>query len=78
MNLLTRITTRDVLAVLIVGAALVFNGVSLLTGKPLDPTTVGLAGVVVGYYFRTPTNSESASTADDEPLAPPSFGGDTE
>jgi hypothetical protein len=75
MSILGGVTTRDILAVLIVGAALVFNGISLLTGKPLDPTTVGLAGVVVGYYFRTP---ETAIAVDkeskNEPLPEPFTG----
>lgn len=71
MSILSGITTRDVLAVLIVGAALVFNGISLITGKPLDPTTVGLAGVVVGYYFRSPTE-----VAKEAPLPEPYTGED--
>lgn len=74
MSIFSGITTRDVLAVLIVGAALVFNGISLITGKPLDPTTVGLAGVVVGYYFRSPTGDEK----EEEPLAEPFTGDDNE
>lgn len=74
MSFLSGVTTRDVLAVLIVGAALVFNGVSLITGKPLDPTTVGLAGVVVGYYFRSP--NEIVPPVSIEPLAAPATGED--
>ena len=75
MSILSGVTTRDILAVLIVGAALIFNGVSLVTGRALDPTTVGLAGVVVGYYFRTPETAVAVDKASTEDLPEP-FTGD--
>jgi len=49
---LSRVTTRDILAVLVVAAALLFNGISLVTGKGPDAATMTLAGAVVGYYFK--------------------------
>lgn len=67
----SRVTTRDVLAVLVVAAALIFNGISLITGKGPDASTMTLAGAVVGYYFNT---DRSKTTADDGPLADPDFG----
>lgn len=44
-------SVRAILALLIVGSTIVFNGIAMLTGNPTDPMTVGLAGMVVGYYF---------------------------
>jgi len=67
------ITTRDVLALAVVGASIVFNGVSLWFGKELDPTTIGFTGMVLGYYFRTP---EGAAAVNAEPLAAPVTGDD--
>lgn len=66
------ITTRDVIAVLVVGATLVFNGISLTTGRPVDATTIGLAGAIVGYYFRD--RKEAALERED--VSPPSLPGD--
>jgi hypothetical protein len=73
---LARIKTRDILAVMIVGAALIFNGISLATGRPLDPTSVGFAGIVVGYYFGRP--SASAGADDEEPLPEPVTGDESQ
>lgn len=68
------ITTKDVLAVLVVGATLIFNGISLVTGNPLDPTTVGLSGVIIGHYFRPSTEVVVARRED--PLPAPYTGKD--
>lgn len=48
----SRVTTRDVIAVMTVAAALLFNGISLVTGAGPDAATMTLAGAVVGYYFK--------------------------
>ena len=69
----SRITTRDVLAVLVVAAALIFNGISLVTGKGPDASTMTLAGAVVGYYFNT-DRTRSSAEEDEIPLADPDFG----
>lgn len=70
------IHTRDVLALMTVGAALVFNGISLSQGLPPDAATMTLAGAVVGYYFNPKQDGSSVVTpADvDEPLALPLYG----
>lgn len=68
----SRVTTRDVLAVITVAAALVYNGISLISGRPVDPSTMTLAGAVVGYYFRNPTGE--SKPVDDTPLPEPFLG----
>jgi hypothetical protein len=70
---LSRVTTRDVLAVLVVAAALVFNGISLITGKGPDASTMTLAGAVVGYYFNTDRKGQPIPD-EDELVAPPYTG----
>lgn len=70
---LGNITTRDVIAVLVVGATLFFNGISLWTGRPVDATTIGLAGAIVGYYFR---DRREAGAAQPEDVSPPSLPGE--
>lgn len=72
MNILERISTKDVIAVLVVAATLVFNGISLISGKPLDAATMALAGTVVGHYFRS---GESITNPKPEPLPEPYIGG---
>lgn len=74
MAVLDRVTTKDVIAVLVVGGCILFNGISLLTGRPVDAATIGLAGAVVGHYFRDPTNGVLGSQGREEPLAPPDLG----
>lgn len=69
---LSRISTRDVLAVLVVAAALLFNGISLITGKGPDASTMTLAGAVVGYYFKG--GGEAFREMRGEPLADPDLG----
>jgi hypothetical protein len=61
------VTTQDVLAIMVVGASLIFNGISLVTAKPLDAASLTLAAAVVGYYFKQGNLAE-------EPLAPPDLG----
>jgi hypothetical protein len=73
MNL-SRITTKDILAVMVVSATLVFNGISLTTGQPLDPTTIGFAGIIIGHYFRQ--DSVPFVAPIEEPLAPPAIADD--
>ena len=69
MSLIDRITTKDVLAVMVVGAALAFNGISMMTGKALDAGTIGMAGIIVGHYFGT-----KAAIAAEPPLPLPATG----
>ena len=69
----SRVTTRDVLAVLVVAAALIFNGISLITGKGPDASTMTLAGAVVGYYFNTDRKGTPTPDAE-ETVANPDFG----
>lgn len=69
-----RPTTKDVLAIMVVSATLVFNGISLTTGQPLDPTTIGFAGIIIGHYFRQDT--PLSSPVEEPPLAAPSVPGD--
>jgi len=71
------VTTRDVLAVLTVSAALLFNGISLVQGLPPDAATMTLAGAIVGYYFNPKQdNSVLVPQADDDDveLSPPLYG----
>lgn len=71
---------KAILAMMVVGSSLVFNGISLITGRPLDPATLTLAGTVVGYYFGKGENPVSAAfdnAYDDDlfaPLAKPAIG----
>lgn len=69
---LSKITTKDVIAVMVVGAVLVFNGISMAFDKPLDAGTLGMAGIIVGHYFGSRTVEPSG---DSEPLPEP-FTGD--
>jgi hypothetical protein len=62
------VTTRDVLAVMTVGAALVFNGISLTQGLDPDVATMTFAGVVVGYYFRDPKGAVAPAEAVEPPF----------
>lgn len=70
-ELLQRISTKDILAVLVVTATLTFNGISLLTGKPLDAATMSLAGVVIGYYFK---DGKTALKEYSERVGEPAYG----
>lgn len=67
-SLLSRVTTRDVIAVMVVAAALIFNGISLVTGRGPDAATMTLAGAVVGYYFK---QDQLAGAIPDQPLSKP-------
>lgn len=70
MNL-DRVTTRDVLAVLVVGAAILFNGISMLSGRDLDAATMSLASAIVGYYFKS-----EVVAREEEPVPAPFTGED--
>ena len=65
---------------MVVGAVMVFAGISMATGKPLDAGTFGMAGLIVGHYFSQDTKTAlatavvAAATATPEPLAPPFTG----
>lgn len=63
-----RISTRDIIACLVVGAAVVFNGIALVSGKDPDAATMTLAGAVVGYYFN---KEKSDDDSEEEPLPEP-------
>lgn len=69
-GLLSRVTTRDILAVITVAAALIFNGISLLTNRGPDAATMTLAGAVIGYYFK---DSAAGVLSRDEELEAPSL-----
>lgn len=69
-GLLSRVTTRDILAVMTVAAALIFNGISLVTGRGPDAATMTLAGAVVGYYFK---DSAAGVLGREEQLEAPSL-----
>lgn len=73
-NALARITTRDILAVLTVGAALIFNGISLVSGKDPDAATMTLAGAVVGYYFKDTASAAMNALRREDPLPEPLYG----
>lgn len=66
----SRVTTKAVLAVMVVSATLVFNGIALVSGRPLDAATMALAGAVIGHYFR---NGDAPPV---EPELPEPFTGD--
>lgn len=72
MSVLDRITTKDFLAVMVVGAALFYAGVSMMSGKPLDAGTIGMAGIIVGHYFGTKAAEPVAP--EPEPLPAPATG----
>lgn len=70
------IQTRDVLAVMTTAAALLFNGIALVSGRDPEVATMTLAGAVIGYYFNKSRDDEviAARANDDGPLAPPLYG----
>ena len=70
---LSRLTTKDVLAVMVVSATLVFAGISMVTGRPLDATTIGFSGIIIGHYFR---GTPEAVSAPEQPLGEPALGGE--
>lgn len=70
-DILARISTKSILAVMVVGATLLFNGIALISLRPLDAATMTLAGAVVGHYF---TRQSDIASASQEPLAPPATG----
>lgn len=74
MSAFSRLTTKDVLAVMVVGSVLVFNGISMLTGSALDAGTIGMAGVIVGHYFGPKAGPDPAP--EPEELPEPFTGGD--
>lgn len=73
MSVFDRVTTKDILAVMVVGASLIFNGISLTTGNPLDPTTIGFSGIIIGHYFR---GAPGEVAREPEPLPEPSVPGE--
>lgn len=72
---LPRGSVRAILALAIVGSTIVFNGIAMVTGGTPDATTVGLAGMVVGYYFAK-RDGDGTIAGDDEPLGDPAIGDD--
>lgn len=70
MSVLDRITTKDVLAFMLVGGGMTFSGISLWYGKPLDAGIIGMVGLVVGYYFP----SGQAAAYRPEPVDAPALG----
>lgn len=73
-------TTKDVIAVMVVGAVLIFNGISMWFDKPLDAGTLGMAGIIVGHYFGASAGAAAIAAlapAAPEPLAEP-FTGETD
>ena len=75
MSLLSGITTKDVLAVMVVGAVLVFNGFAMAFDKPLDAGTIGMAGMIVGHYFGARSDAVAVVP---EPLPAPYTGDEPE
>lgn len=57
---LPRGSVRAILALLLVGSVVVFAGVSMVTGNAAPESMIGLAGMVVGYYFAKRDNDEDA------------------
>jgi hypothetical protein len=78
--MLNGMTTRDVLAIAVVGGALVFNGISLVNGLQPDAATMTLAGAVVGYYFKPGNGEQPIMVAPEReaPLPPPDIPGEDE
>lgn len=70
---LSRITTKDIIATLVIGATMIFAGVSQYNGKPVDAATMGLAGAIVMHYFG-PKRTETPEP--EQPLGEPSLGGE--
>lgn len=64
------ITTKDIIATLVIGSTMVFAGISQMQGKPVDAATMGLAGAIVMHYF----GPKKVEVAEEEPLPPPSVG----
>ena len=56
---------------MVVSATLIFAGISMLTGRPLDATTIGFSGIIIGHYFR---GTGDGSAAPEPPLGQPSLG----
>lgn len=73
-SVIERITTKDVIAVLVVGAVLVFNGYAMVSGHALDAGTVGMAGVIVGHYFGPKVDTSVATRVTETVLAEPAIG----
>ena len=77
MSLFSGVTTKDVLAVMVVGAVLVFNGFAMAFDKPLDAGTIGMAGMIVGHYFGARSDAVVTVTKI-EPLAQPVTGDESD
>lgn len=71
---LPRGSVRAILALLLVGSTIVFNGAAIVTGGAPDPTTIGLTGMVVGYYFARRDVDGQTAGGDDEALGDPAIG----
>ena len=76
-ELIQGITTRDVLAVLVVASALLFNGISLITGKGPDAATMTLASVVFSIaaiiWLRLPETLNREKVAAPSPEGAPTL-----
>lgn len=72
------VTTKDALAVMVVGAVLIFNGIAMAFEKPLDAGTLGMAGIIIGHYFGNRNDPLPLPVTVTEPLAEPFTGGDNE
>ena len=74
MSVLDRVTTKDILAVMVVGGVLGFQGISAYFERPLDAGLMGMAGLIIGYYF--PSGGQPVAVAREEPLPEPAVGGE--
>lgn len=61
-------SVRAILALLVVVSTILFNGIRIIQGDVPDATTVGLAGMVLGYYFAKRDGDAAADLPLQEPL----------
>lgn len=78
---LPRGSVRAILALVLVVSVIAFNAIAMLTGTQPDQATIGLAGMVVGYYFgKRDTEPEAPAVVElheaVEPLPPVFIDGD--
>ncbi len=71
MSIFSHVTTKDVIAVIVIGCTMVFAGVAQWNGKAIDAATMGLAGAIVMHYF----GNKGTSAAPPEDLPAPSVPG---
>lgn len=72
MSILSSITTKDVIAVVVIASTMVFAGISQMANKPVDAATMGLAGAIVMHYF----GNKGTAAAPPEDLPAPAIPGD--